>query len=81
MKLLDMVRVDNLGAIFMASNTITTSDTKHVNIRHKYMNKYVEDGVVEIAFVEFADNDGNILSKNSFWSTWEALKENGSCEV
>ena len=44
-----MVRVDNVGAIFMASN-ITTCCTKHVNISYKYANKYVEDGVFKIVF-------------------------------
>ena len=38
-----MVRVNNVGAIFMASNITTTSHTKHVDIRYKYVNEYVED--------------------------------------
>ena len=52
-----MVRVDNMGAIFMASNITTTSHTKHVDIRYKYVNKYVEDEVVKIVFVKSAEND------------------------
>ena len=59
-----MVRVDNVGAIFMASNITTTCHTKHVDIRYKYVNEYVEDGVVKIGFVKSADHDSNILSKN-----------------
>ena len=59
-----MVRVDNLGAIFMASNITTTCHTKHVDIRYKYVNEYVEDGVVKIVFVKSADNDSDILTKN-----------------
>ena len=43
-----MVRVDNVGAIFMASNIMTTSHTKHVDIQYKYVNEYVEDGIVKI---------------------------------
>ena len=39
-----MVRVDNVGAIFMASNITTTSHTKHVDIWYKYVNEYVKDG-------------------------------------
>ena len=38
-----MVRMDNVGAIFMASNIRTTCHTKHVDIRYKYVNEYVED--------------------------------------
>ena len=58
------VRVDNLGAIFMASNITTTSCTKHMDIRYKYVNKYVEDVVVKMIVVKSADNDSDILTKN-----------------
>ena len=60
-----MVKVDNIGAIFMANNITTTCDTKHVDTRYKYFNKYVEDRVVKIFFVESTDNDSDILTKNS----------------
>ena len=59
-----MVRVDNIGAIFMASNITTMSCTKHMDIRCKYADKYVEDGIVKIVFIKSADNDSNILKKN-----------------
>ena len=59
-----MVRVDNIGAIFVASNITTTSHTKHVDIWYKYVNEYVEDGIVKIIFVKSADNDSDILTKN-----------------
>ena len=59
-----MIRVDNVGAIFMAINITTSNRTKHVDIRYKYANKYVEDGTVKIIFIKSADNDSNILTKN-----------------
>ena len=59
-----MVRVDNVGALFMASNIMTTSCTKHVDIWYKYVNEYVEDGIVKIIFVKSGDNDSDILTKN-----------------
>ena len=58
-----MIRVDKVGVILMASNTTTMPCTKHVDIRYKYVNKYVEDGVVKIVFMKSADNDNNILAK------------------
>ena len=58
------VKVSNVGAIFMASNITTMCCTKHVDIRCKYVNEYVEDGVVKIVFVNSADNDSGILTKN-----------------
>ena len=54
-KLPIMVRVDNVGVIFMINNITTTSCTKYVDIRYKYMNEYVEVGVVKIIFVESAE--------------------------
>ena len=37
------VRVDYVDAIVMASNIATTSYTKHMDIRHKYVYEYVEE--------------------------------------
>ena len=59
-----MVRVDNIGTIFMASKITTTCHTKQIDIRYKYVNEYVEDGVVNIFFVKSAENDINILTKS-----------------
>ena len=42
----------------------TMCHTKHVDIRYKYVNEYVEDRVVKIGFVQSAENDSNILTKN-----------------
>ena len=58
------VRVDNIGAIFMASNIMTESCTKHMDLRYKYVNEYVDNGILKIVFVKSADNDSNILIKN-----------------
>ena len=59
-----MVRVDNVGATFMASNISTTCYTKHMDIRYKYVNQYVEDGIVKIIFAKSADYDRDILTNN-----------------
>ena len=58
-----MERVDKVGAIFMASNITTTSHTKNMDIRHKYVNENVEDDVFKIIFVKFTDNDSDVLNK------------------
>ncbi|KAL7526613.1 hypothetical protein ACHAWF_001850, partial [Thalassiosira exigua] len=41
-----LVRVDNIGAIFMSSNLTTTSRTKHVDVRTKFVREFVEDGTL-----------------------------------
>ena len=59
------VHVDNTGAIFMFNKNINmVSGTKHVDVRTKYVNKYCEDGVVKIIFVQPANNDTDIFTKN-----------------
>ena len=35
----------------MERNTTTISCTKHVDVRYKYLNEYVEDGIVKIVFL------------------------------
>ena len=57
-----MVRVDNKVAIFMASNIVTMSCTKQMDIRYKYVNEYVEDGVFKIIVVKSAEKDSDILT-------------------
>ena len=59
-----IVRVDNIGAIFMGTNVTTTSRTKHVDIRTKYVREYQENGVVKIIFVKSEDNTSDIMTKN-----------------
>ena len=59
-----ILTVDNVGAILMTGNITTRSCTRHMDIRHKYVNEYVKDGFIEIFFVRFAENDSNILTKN-----------------
>ena len=58
------VRVDSIGAIFMASNIMTLNRMKHVDIQYKYVNEYVEDGTVKIIFVKSADDVSDMLTKN-----------------
>ena len=48
----------------MATNIATMSYTNHVDIRYKYVNQYVEDGVDKMVFVKSTNNDSDILTKN-----------------
>ena len=59
-----VIRVDNVGAIFMSKNITTTGPTKHVDIRFKYVNEYVDEGIVKIIFVRSNKNDSDIFTKN-----------------
>jgi hypothetical protein len=63
-KLPVMVRVDNVGAIFLANNLTTGDRTKHIDVRHHFVREIVEEGVVKIIFVKTAENDADLWTKN-----------------
>jgi hypothetical protein len=44
-KLPVIVRVDNVGAIFMTENVTTSTRTRHVDVRYHFVREFVEDGV------------------------------------
>ena len=58
------VRVDNVGAIFLSENITTSNNTKHVDIRAKFVKEYVEDGTLKIVFVRSENNRSDIMTKN-----------------
>ena len=59
-----IVRVDNNGAIFMSENMAVSQRTKHVDIRYKFVNEFVEDGFLRIVFVRSEENDADMFTKN-----------------
>ena len=59
-----MVRINNIGSIFIAGNVTATNHIKHVDMRQMYVYKYVEDCIVKIVFVKSVENDSDILHKN-----------------
>ena len=63
-KLPIIIRVDNVGAIYLAHNATSGPRTKHVDIRYHFVRDYIEDGIVKILFVKSADNDSDIYTKN-----------------
>ena len=63
-KLLIIVRVNDVGAIFMADSATATSHLNHIHIKYKYVNEYVEDRIVKITFIMSAENVSSILTKN-----------------
>ena len=46
-----VIRVDNVGAIFMSENALTSSQTRHMDIRYHFVREYVEDGFIRTIFV------------------------------
>ena len=62
--LLIAVNVDNMGAVFMSKNINTMGRSKYIDVRTKYVNEYVEDGVLKIGYVKLKENDAGIFTKN-----------------
>jgi hypothetical protein len=61
-----IVRVDNIGAIYLAQNSVSGIRTKHVDIRVHFVRQYCDpkDGILKILFVRSEDNDADIFTKN-----------------
>ena len=58
------IKVDNIGAIYMAENNSSNNQTKHVNTRYHFVRELIEDGIVKIEFVRSENNDSDIFTKN-----------------
>ena len=59
-----VVRVDNIGASFMAENVSTSQRTKHIDVRYKFVNEFVFAGFLKIVFVKTEENKSDIFTKN-----------------
>ena len=70
-KLPVIVRVDNVGAIFMAENVTMSGRTKHVDIGYDYVREFVEEGFVKIIFVRTADNYAVQFTENETSSIYD----------
>ncbi len=66
-----IVRVDNVGAIFMSENVSTSSRTKHVDTRYHFVREFVEEGFVKIIFVRSEENISDPFTKNTPSSIYE----------
>ncbi len=65
MELPIIVRVDNIGAIFMSENIQVSQQSEHVDTRLKFANQFMSDGFLKIIFVRTGDNDADLFTKNS----------------
>ena len=59
-----VVRVDNIGAIFIGTNVTVSQRSKHIDVRYHFVREYVQDGFIRIIFVRTKDNDADIFTKN-----------------
>jgi hypothetical protein len=59
-----IVRVDNVGAIFIGTNVTVSEQSKHIDTRYHFVREYVQDGFICIIFVRTKDNNADIFTKN-----------------
>ena len=59
-----VIRVDNVGAIFIGSNVAVSQRSKHIDVRYHFVREFVHDGFIRIIFVKTKDNDADIFTKN-----------------
>jgi hypothetical protein len=58
-----VIKVDNIGANYMAENNMSNNQTKHVNTRYHFVRELIEDGIVKTEFVRSENNDSDIFTK------------------
>ena len=64
LKLPIVIRVDNIGAIFMSENVAISNRTKHVDVRYHFVREFVQDGFIKVIFVKSEENDADLFNKN-----------------
>jgi intein-encoded DNA endonuclease-like protein len=75
-----IVRVNNVGAIFLANNKTTNERTKHVDIRHHFVREFIEDGIIKIVFVRSKENESDIFTKNLTGDGYERHVQKFTCD-
>ena len=60
-----VVKVDNIGAIFMCENVTATARSRHIDARYHYIREYIEDGIIKIQFVCTKENLADVYTKNT----------------
>ena len=58
-----VVKVDNMGAIYMSEND-GLKKSRHIDIRYHFIREYVDQGIVKIVFVKSEDNKDDPFTKN-----------------
>ena len=56
--------VDNKSAIVLTKNPVQHSRMKHIDTRHHFIRKYVEDKKIQVDYVRTRDQLANILTKS-----------------
>ena len=47
-----VVRICDVGAIFMAENISSSARTRHIDVRLKFVNEFIKEGEITVMFVK-----------------------------
>jgi hypothetical protein len=67
-----VIYVDNMGAIFMSKNATSSTRTRHMDVKWRFVNDLVMDQVIELVFVKSEDNWSDMQTKNVSGDIYEA---------
>jgi hypothetical protein len=59
-----IIKVDNIGAIYLANNAGGGNRTKHVDTRFHFVRNLIQKGTIKMEFVRSEDNDADVMTKN-----------------
>ena len=65
---------DNQGSIFIGSNPVQECRSKHIDIRYHYVRQLVEEKVIDLYFVEGAENPADLFTKNLAWPKFSKFR-------
>jgi len=58
------LHIDNMGAGYMAQNAINNQRTKHIDIRYHFIRQHIQDGKVELFYIDTKDNIADCMTKS-----------------
>ena len=70
-----VIKIDNVGAMFMSENISSSTRTRHVDIRLKFVNEFIEEGEITVVFVKSEENDSDVFTKNTRGEVHEKLTD------
>jgi hypothetical protein len=60
------IKVDNIGAIYLAKNFSLSQNTKHIDNPQHFFWEHQEEGTTDTTFVRLEANEAKILTKNTY---------------
>ena len=69
-----LVKEDNVGAIYLAKNSATTPNSKHIDIRHHLIRKRMANGEFKVIYVPSEEQHADFLTKPLHQAAFEVQR-------